>query len=410
MKTQLTKIGWHGMKAMIGIEVLEENTFRLMRSQLTAGRLILEEQMFIMSQEDLHQFLYRWPLLPLVVLNTKIQGLEQWVNAGSPNFIADVLGIEIEDRTEFVAEKFEGTEESTWVKVHRKDQLLEGLDFLSPFLPRLLSIHTSQIAVLFLAPSLSSYRPHDIYQLEELETACIWQNGLQERTRDHGRWLNLEELSSNIGIDEEAIPLYAALAFQYTKGRNHLIGWEKLEAYREDLDRKSKWTRILVKGLVGSVIGLAFLIGINIWMEREADQNESIIHAHQVLLDKLKEQQNRLDQQVAFLNQPAIGDFLPGQVSWSIDQICSLANEQLYFDQLLYQPSKKLLKKIDPDLESVESDILIQGSSPEARAFSAYAQALRELPWIRNASIHHSAFNFQTGQHEFVLLINLNHA
>lgn len=402
----LTRIGYVGDKALIGIEYdCQSQHFLIIRTQFRKSVLAIEENEVFQKVQDLQAYLSKWPTLPIVLRLKHAGTVEKWIATETEDKIKAALGVRVENPQDFMYEEITDTSGKSLLTLIRKEPYLKAMDALGVHDNRLWGIYLSEASTCFLLPARAYYSHNQAIRLAG-NSFHMWEGELKEEEK-YQESITQEELAEELGIDPKLINLYAAVWVSYLPDKQKISGIPALLSHRA---RQQKFHK-LTKGFCIAIAIAACLLLLSItalsWFSYQEKENRLVLQAESTTLDRIQSHKTRLREKTEFLSSRSEKSLAPSRIPWYIDQLAAIAPKELGFDRILYKGKSKQLKKINMQLESRQFDLLIQGESRNTHALTAFSLALAEKPWAREAEIFRSQYDYQSQRLQFILLVSL---
>ncbi len=365
----LEYIGWYGYDRIIGVSYHTENDhFHLLRFLRSEDDWNFEGQATHLSREELIREIGRFPAWPICIF-IEFPGLViREIPLQTQDIFSAVLGVQIEDRSTFVAQQVPLENEQLSVALVRRDKLVVAYESLAEITERIVGL---------------SFHPGVVWPLEELDS-----------------------------IDTKILPAVGAVV-QHAQARGKdLIGWEEPTVKDQQFSQYLKLLKIggLALGILVFLLllgGLAFF-----WLNMENDQSEEIISQHQTVLTKLADQQYEIQQHQDFLDKTEKSNELTSsRLTYILDQVLSQLPSDVFLNKYLCFPEEKELRKWVPEQKGKDiiGDIWISGWAKESASLAAFLSGLSELSLIEEVYMNSSTYGYTNKRYEFVLSIKLEH-
>lgn len=349
MKNLFTHIGYYGDQALIALEISQDDhEIRMLRTLNQKGRIVVQEQKRFAKQADLEAYLRLWGTLPILLSLKGENTVENWIENEETDIIAATLGVAVETAKDFTYERLANTGTHSLINVIRTEQIAAALTQLGEQQKRVISIHLSSASLALLVPAMPDYKSEISYQIRTESEHYTWSDGFCQSAHCE-RGIVIEELAQAIELPHIYTQIYADILAYYWPGMHQSAGSELLHNNRHKTQQLAKASKVLgVLGLGMLILFGCLLLGQLFFKNQLAAlQNDYLLH--KAVLEKLDEQQNQLAQQQAFWQSQSKNTLKSSRIAWYIDQIASLAPAALSFQELLYRPTAKQLKKLDPD-------------------------------------------------------------
>ena len=346
----LEYIGWYGYDRMIGLSYQpEEDHYHLIRLIRTEDDWNLEGQATNVSRGEMIRELARFPAWPICIFIDFAGLVIQEVPFQTQDIFSAVLGVQVEDRSTFVAQQIPLENDQLSVVLVRRDRLATAYESLEEVTDRIVGL---------------SFHPGVVWPLEELEA-----------------------------VDTNILPAVGAVS-QHAQARGKdLVGW--MEPIEKD-QQFSQYLKLLkVSGL--SLVMLVFLLliggGAYFWLNMENEQAGETIKQHQAILTKMADQQYEIQQHQDFLsNTEKSKELAASRLTYTLDQLLSQLPADVFLNKYLCFPEKKELRKWVPDQggKDIEGDIWIAGWSRESASLAAFLSGLSALNQFQEVTMNAS--------------------
>lgn len=403
----LTRIGCSGENVLIGVEYdFEDTSIQILRTHFQKGKLLISESKSFQQMQDFQKYLLQWPAVPIILAMKNAQVVEKWVPLKAEDKIKAVLGVQVENRQDFIYEEIQGSKDLQLLSLIRKEAYHQARHILGSHTDRLIGCYLNEASKCFLIPALTNYTESTAYSLEGKKTYS-WQGELIPNTED---CINLtdHDLSSELLIEVEYLGLYASVLLFYLQEKQEIWGIPELSTNRQTHSKKSKISKGLIISLALFLCLALSTTLIQAWFATQHSQALATLTTQQSTLDQINRYKASVQEKTAFLSGNQEKTLSPSQVAWHIDQLSALAPKDLAFERILFHPKTQQLKKIDLNLESREFDLLIQGESTQAQALTAFSSTLAEQVWLKEAEIFNSQYDYREQRHQFTLLLRFN--
>lgn len=403
----LTRIGCSGEKVLIGVEYNFEDAYiHIIRTHFQKGKLLISESKSFRQMQDLQKYLVQWPAVPIILSLRNAQVVEKWVAPKEEDKIKAILGVQVENRQDFIYEEIQGSADLHLLSLIRKEAYHQARLILGSHTDRLIGCYLNEASKCFLLPALANYTESTVYSLAGIKTHS-WQGELIPNTENS---LNItdQDLSNELHIEVEYLRLYASVLLFYLQEKQEIAGIPALSKNRHTHSNRSKISKVLSVSLALFLCLALSTTLIQAWFLSQHNQALTTLSTQQSTLDEIKSYKAIVQEKTAFLSGNQQKTLSPSQIAWHIDQLSALAPKDLAFTRMLFHPKTPQLKKIDLSLESRAFDLLIQGESTHAQALTAFSLTLSEQVWLKHTEIFNSQYDYREQRHQFTLLLRLN--
>jgi hypothetical protein len=414
---------WKGLETLIGLECPAdpEGEYRLLRLRKDQHRIHLVHHQTVQGSSNLMAALEKMPKLPIVLALSGEFVMERLLPAdAAANPVSAVLGVSVEDATEFDWMVFPASEGRSWVALIRKDALQSYAERLGPHQPRVVAAVFSRAVGMYVLPQVSA---------DFMEANLVLNMGEQEFPFKNGSLATREDLlRTNFTIlDEPAvcaalqIPdqnafLYASLMFAWLQSTRKDASMPLGDRWKE-YQAVSQHKQIAV--MAALVMGIWFVGLFSIRMQGE-QRKAALEEAYSQNLPVLNAIQ-RLDEKIAA--REVLGSKLgsqtlkPSRTSYYLDRIAALVPEEVKLNEMIIGPEEEDQKR-QGIREPGNADIVLRGESTRSAPIAAFSEALQSLHAPKGndsestgekirLTVAKSEMNFQSRNYEFVFLLQL---
>ncbi|MEM6801467.1 MAG: hypothetical protein AAF696_08685 [Bacteroidota bacterium] len=402
----LTRIGLEGEKALIGLEYdCQQKSFLLIRIRKKKGKLSMEERRFFEEAIHLQNYLKQWPGL-MIVLKLKNAGyMDKWVEKSHPDKLYAILGIEVENRQDFIWEEIQAEGKNILISLIRKEAYLEATTALGQSKSRIIACFLNDAASCFLIPNLNNYQENLSYQWADRDH-FVWHKGISPYGQTD-KMVYPQQLAKEFGLEENTISLYASCLLFYLKGLQNIKGIQGFEQNQSRQLKELSYLRYLCLAVCALMsIFLFFKIGQS-YLSSHISSKTSFVFQHQDQWEAVNQRESSWKAQRSSFHKHSKDGKQHTQLAWYTDQIASKVPHSLGLNRIIYKARKEQIKKIDPELDLRAFDLLIQGESPKSTAIAQFVKKLDMLTWTKKAELFQTEFSYRENKHHFTLLIEL---
>lgn len=370
----LQDIGWYGLSRFQVWELNESGEILGILSVRKAhNQLLIEGYQAPADYPD--QLSPHIPiLLALRIENT----IEAKLSLNETDIVSALLGVPMEDKSEFVWQANPINETTQWACLLRRQSLDLIYQRMATFSRQLLYLNLSETSLQTLLPT-------------PLEN---------DATSDP---VDLQKLSDELDVPEEALyPYSVAMQYLLHQGRDlHGLEWDL--GLAQNFKRTSKWLKSLslLSGVSLFLMG-SLMLGQSFLGVRLAERQRNI-QQQQNLLQEVDSLSALLNDQQIYLAQSQKG-FQISRSSYWLDRTASQAPPDLRFEKWLYAPSPAQCKKLGFETNKTPK-VIIKGIAQTAGSISAFAKGVQSQTTKYKVELHQSQYDLQQQRYQFLLLI-----
>ena len=400
----LEKSGWYGLDTMVIIKwPVKDEEYRVLVLGNRKTNLVILEKLIFDSIDDLKNWVERYPLVPIFLDLSEEASVEKLIPNEAQDIVTSVMGVSVEKRNQFQTQILPGKDDQNLGAIMRKQNLENIYTHISP--NRIIYINLTDSIELFLLPIFGDPSQSEAWQIDGLKSSLEWNNGLQNKS-GFAQIISREELAEKFELTEEWLSLFATGVFFSMIG--HLImDNPEVEANKNRFKKIGKSTKVIGYGAVLACLILLFSIGSNFWLKNQRSQLEANFVENQHLIDEMNENQQQIDQLKEYLGEMDKSKARFGQLSFLLDQIAAEIPLSIKLEKLYFQPDEEKLHKLDRRIKSLKPDLVLKGESIHSAAISNLAIQIHKLPMIEEASLFSNEYQYETGLHQFILILKL---
>lgn len=367
----LQDIGWYGLNKL---EVWELNEAGQLLSRMRVRKA--NNQLLIEDYDAEPDFPTQVsPHLPIILALRLDNIIKSQMSLDESDVVSKLLGVSIEDVSDFVWQVNPIDEQSQWACLVRRQSLEMLWQRLAPFARQILYLNLSDLS----------------------------QQILLDSPAENDKEAELRVLKDELEVSEEALyPYSVAMQYFCFKGRDlHGLEWDL--GLADQFSQTSKWLKTL--SLLSGVclaIQLLFLFGQTQLSDR-LDERQFLIQQQQPKLAEIDSLQQQIADYEQYLDQSQTNEF-KSRVSFYLDRSAQFAPDNLHFDKWIYSPNPAQCKKLglSKDLAPL---ILIKGTASNASSISEFAQKLQQQITQHKVELLQSHYNIQQQLYQFSLLL-----
>lgn len=401
----LERLGWQGEHRLIGISLKEEDSAHLVVCKRSQGTVRITESQQFSDSLSLQHYLKQAPGVPLVLFLQPEVWVEKWIAKDIDSPLTQVMGIGVEDPSQFVIQVVSG-ETQDFYSVCRRSTLEERVSRLGVAAARVINLFISPGIVCSLLPALSQYDVETAYRLKIAEGTYDWHGGRKPRLEvDAPQPLQLDDLSYGLEMKDWQVVPYAAVLQHYLQGHEGQTGLSFLAKQAQTQQHYALWTRAL------GYVGLLLLVGLSLgfaWQRYalwQMQENEQVVRANRSLLDQIADNESQIQAQYTFVKGAATGTLKPTRWSQQLDELLAFVPADMYLRKWMMRPTEAQLKKIDMALIEVAPDMLLQGEARNAASLAKLPQDWQRLPFVARTEIWQANYVYESQWQDFTLLL-----
>lgn len=409
--TVLQSLGWFGDQLLLAVEIGAKEEFHVLILEKTESELHVRNSFLGRSQEEMLDILQKRKSLPIIVGINQSQVVEAMVPAKEVEMVQAVLGVEVDDRSSFVYQRLPGTNNQVLGSLSRKTHIESCLEPLATVRDRIIYINMTSASMGFLLPGMNEYEAGRAYHWPEVWQGYLWNQGLEAVNGQEKTKLDSAEIAQAYELQPEELFLMGSGVQYYLSQGNPLVGWEESATNRLRFLKQHRLSKILIMAVPILLILLMLLGGLNLWLDSQNQQARATISQNSATFQTLNQQRKDILEQSQFLQQASQQTLAPSSVSLLLDRLAAVRPAEMRFQTVSVFPTiKEWEKRTGQQGTGQELDlppVYIQGEAQEAKAITAFAQALTQIDMIQNPKLYETAYDFQNQVHRFTITLHL---